>query len=522
MRRIASALLALATVTLCYAQPHAAVPIEMPPGTVIDHQSAESRQYIGSPSIVVAPNGDYVASHDLFGPGSTSTASAVSKVFLSHDRGVTWKQAAEMNDQFWSNLFVHGDRLYLMGTTYEYGRIVIRESRDNGAHWSKAHLLTVDTGYHTAPMPMVTRDGRLYRAFEYHPEGPWGSFQALMLSAPVDADLTDRKSWTMTPRVGFPAGDEGRTWLEGNAVIGPRGDVLDILRVDNRERAAILALHDGKLAVQQFVTMPGGAKKFTIRYDSRSKLYWSLVNPALPGEALSVSTPASVRNTLALVSSPDLQHWTPRSIVMQHADAAYFGFQYVDWQFDGDDILAVVRTSFADEAGNAHTYHDANFMLFQRIARFREAGTVALTGTPFRVAEVEDGTLMKKWTALTLADAQRAPAGVASEPIGLYGNHTTTLTTRTRTGQPEQHRDWFDVFYAVAGHARLVSGGTLTGSTTVADGELRGSGIVGGTSTQVDPGTAIHIDPGVPHQLLIDETEPFTYFVVKVHVDKVP
>jgi hypothetical protein len=57
------------------------------------------------------------------------------------------------------------------------------------------------------------------------------------------------------------------------------------------------------------VEFPGGAKKFTIRYDRKSKLYWALTNPA-PGEA----DPASVRNTLALISSPDLRRWQVRKV----------------------------------------------------------------------------------------------------------------------------------------------------------------------------------------------------------------
>ena len=493
-----------------------AVKVEAPPGVVIDHQPAATREYIGSPSIVIAPNGDYIASHDLFGPGSTSTRSALSKVFLSHDRGVTWKQTAEFKDQFWSNLFAHRGRVYLMGTTYEYGKIVIRESRDNGAHWSDAHLLTTGVGYHTAPVPVAFKDGRIYRAFELHPEGPWGSFKALMLSAREDADLTDLQSWSMTEGLSFPPGDEGRTWLEGNAVVGPHGEILDVLRVDNRERAAVLELVDGKMTVRRFVDMPGGAKKFTIRFDSASKLYWSLVNPALPGEPLSVSTPASVRNTLALISSPDLIRWTARSIVMQHADSAFYGFQYVDWQFDGSDVIAAVRTSFADDAGNAHNYHDANFMLFKRVHDFRKTGKAALTGSAFSVAEVEDAALMKKWAAVTLSDAQRSPSGAGSEPIGQYGNHTTTLTTRTATGQAEQHREWSDVFYVVQGKATLLSGGSLVNGNVISDGEQRGTGVAGGSSQVLEPGAVVHISPGVPHQLILDGAEPFTYFVVKV------
>ena len=53
------------------------------------------------------------------------STSAVLRAFCSTDRGRTWAQTAEMRDQFWSNLFQHRGKLYLMGTTYEYGRIVI-------------------------------------------------------------------------------------------------------------------------------------------------------------------------------------------------------------------------------------------------------------------------------------------------------------------------------------------------------------------------------------------------------------
>ncbi len=36
------------------------------------------------------------------------------------------------------------------------------------------------------------------------------------------------------------------------------------------------------------------------------------------------------RNTLALVSSPDLTNWSVRSIVFYHPDVAEHGFRYVD------------------------------------------------------------------------------------------------------------------------------------------------------------------------------------------------
>lgn len=360
---------------------------QMPPGIVIDHQPASTRQYIGSPSILIAPNGDYIASHDLFGPGSTSTVSAESKIFVSTDHGANWKQTAHFSDQFWSNLFTLNGRSYLMGTTYEYGRIVIRSSTDNGRTWSDPAYLTSDTGYHTAPVPMAIHHGRIYRAFEFHPTGPWGSFQAFVMSASLTSDITRSENWSFSNRLSFPVSDEGNTWLEGNAVLTPQGKIVDILRVNNRERAAILELNGNTLSVGRFIDFPGGAKKFSIRFDSTTKLYWALTNPALLGETQTISAPASVRNTLAVISSPDLIHWSPRSIVIHHPDVTHHGFQYVDWQFDGKDIIVASRTAFDDAEGGAHNFHDANFLTFHRIANFRKLGTVKLDGKAIHTAE---------------------------------------------------------------------------------------------------------------------------------------
>ena len=50
-----------------------------------------------------------------------------------------------------------------------------------------------------------------------------------------------------------------------------------------------------------------------------------------------------------MTSSPDLTHWTVRCVLLQHVDRAVHGFQYVDWLFDGDDIIAACRTAFDDD-----------------------------------------------------------------------------------------------------------------------------------------------------------------------------
>jgi hypothetical protein len=340
----------------------AALAVETPPGVVIDHEPASSRRYIGSPSIAILSDGSYVASHDFFGPASNQGVSGVTRVFRSTDRGKSWERTAEFGDQFWSNLFVHRGALYLMGTSGEYGRIVIRRSRDGGRTWSAGSFLTTAPKYHTAPVPVAIYKGRVWRAFELHPPGPWGFFQALALSAPVKADLLEARSWSMAQPLPFPAdAPQGKHWLEGNIVIGPHRELLDILRVDNVEEAAITRVARDRLRFDGMVAFPGGAKKFTIRYDRKSKLYWALSNPA-PG----VGNPASVRNTLALISSPDLRQWQVRRTILTHPDEVRHAFQYADWQFDGEDLVVVSRTAFDDEEGGASRGHDANFMTFHR------------------------------------------------------------------------------------------------------------------------------------------------------------
>ena len=43
------------------------------------------------------------------------------------------------------------------------------------------------------------------------------------------------------------------------------------------------------------------------------------------------------------------------------------GSQYPDWQFDGEDIICLVRTAY----DGAHNFHDSNRITFHRIKNFR-------------------------------------------------------------------------------------------------------------------------------------------------------
>jgi hypothetical protein len=384
--------------TVCGGEPRIKANTTGVPGVVIDHQPASTRKYIGSPSIAILPDGSYVASHDIFGPGSRYSQS---KVFGSRDGGKTWQHLSDIDGAFWNTLFVHRGSLYLMGASARYGNTVIRRSDDGGRTWTTPKdgttgLLLADTGYHCAPQPVLVHAGRLWRAMEDKgaPGGGWGKhFRAFMMSAPVDADLLKADSWTISNRLARdPTWLDGKFggWLEGNAVLAPDGRVVNILRVEyptGGGKAAIVNVSDDGRTVSidpetGFVDLPGGCTKFTIRFDPVSKHYWTLSNYIPPQHR--VQRPGATRNTLALVRSADLRNWEVRSIIAYHPDIKKHGFQYPDWQFEGDDIVAVSRTAYDDGLGGAHNYHDANYLTFHRLSGFRDLENRELPPAPPR------------------------------------------------------------------------------------------------------------------------------------------
>ncbi|GAB3416532.1 sialidase family protein [Niabella aquatica] len=355
------------------------------PGIVITHVPASSQTYIGSPSICILPNGKYVASHDFFGPNSQEATNAKTEIFESADKGQSWKKIAELN-QFWSGLFVHKSKLYLMGTRNGEGDCVIRRSADGGHTWTnpvdeKTGLLIPareGIGYHTSSMPVLDAKGKLWRGMEeVKPGGPWGGFKAFVMSVKENRDLLYAKNWTVSNKLQMDKDlGKGAEWLEGNAVMDPDGNVVDILRVHygpDTLAAMINISRNGKKAIFNpaagFITLPGASKKFNIKKDPKLNKYWTLTN-AVPEEYRS-GYMERTRNTVCLLSSDDLVNWQQHGIILQGKNVAKHGFQYLDWQFDGDDLIAAVRTAYDDDFGGADNQHNANYLIFYRVKDFR-------------------------------------------------------------------------------------------------------------------------------------------------------
>ena len=388
--------------------------------TQVTYQDERTRTYLGSPSIVRLDDGALIVSHDHFGPGCPRNhegEESLTAIHRSDDDGVNWRPVTHIMNQYWSSLFVLDGVLYILGTSQQYGSIHIRRSMDGGFTWS--HVADAGSGllaaggyyhdppnYHCAPVPVLVHAGRVWKAFEDCDPCVWGTgFQACVISAPVGADLLDAGSWTMTNKIRFdpawrraywgPA--EAPGWREGNVVAAPDGSLRNILAFEARPMLREVAARcrisaEGSELVFQpetgFVDFPGAKAKFTIRRDPATGRYLSIVNDLVDAERLAekrvghgVFSHVRQRNVSSLVASTDLVHWRRVATVLDDRSGLEWedsirltGFQYTDWQFDGEDIVYAVRTAYR----GARNFHDSNRILFGKVRGFRSL--IAATG----------------------------------------------------------------------------------------------------------------------------------------------
>ena len=398
--------------------------------TQIAYQDPATNVYLHDPSIVRLDNGDLLVSLNYHGPGSVRSIEdqeCLTSLYRSRDRGKNWSVLTHVNHCFAANLFTHRGAIYLLGMDRRFGSICIRRSDDDGNTWSRlapegsdparivgsaeealrtpaqricaGRLFQGGPGedppnYHSSVMPVLESGGRIYRAVEdcapkdwpgIHADSSIRRMQAFVISAPSDADLLDPTSWRMSNKLPYDAAYSSSWenppikpgWLEGNVVETPAGALWNIIRVNTDpvvDKAAIIHVHDEGRRVSfdpasDFIDLPGGMTKFTIRRDPETGLYCMLCNnntdPRYPNQ----------RNVLSLFTSVDLIHWELCKTLIEDDSALSWeesieqvAFQYPDWQFDGDDIIYVLRTAY----GGAADYHDANRITFHRLTNFRD------------------------------------------------------------------------------------------------------------------------------------------------------
>ncbi len=362
------------------------------PGSVIGYRAATTDQYLSSPSIAILPNGDYVASHDLFGSGFDDETSGLTTVYRSTDSGDSWTKVSEVADMHFSSLFVHDNELYVLGSRQSGGDFLIRKSTDNGSTWTtpadpNSGLILPGSFGGTSHNPVVY-NGRLWAMT--HAQG-----SPKALSAPVGSDLLKATSWTLSNHIpkqtsdldGYPFSDFDR-WTEAQPVASPDQGVVYLPKLADSRYTAHLRANSttGNLTFDRdndYAFMPGAEKKFGISYDSVSQKFWATSNPVLEEhEDDNSDIGGRTRNTAAVLSSSDLRDWKLESVFLYHPDRAFHAFQYLNFAFDGDDMAIVSRTAFDDGLGGADSYHDNNFMTFHRVEDFRN-----LTPTQVLVAD---------------------------------------------------------------------------------------------------------------------------------------
>jgi len=126
------------------------------------------------------------------------------------------------------------------------------------------------------------------------------------------------------------------------------------------------------------------------------------------------------------------------------------------------------------------------------------------------------------WKSAALKDYENTLAArmdamkLATEQLGKFGNHSFMIIHREATGEAEVHDNQTDVFIVESGSATLVLGGVVEGGRTTAPGETRGKVIRDGERKTLGAGDIVHIPATVPHQVLIEPGQKFTYLVIKV------
>jgi mannose-6-phosphate isomerase-like protein (cupin superfamily) len=128
------------------------------------------------------------------------------------------------------------------------------------------------------------------------------------------------------------------------------------------------------------------------------------------------------------------------------------------------------------------------------------------------------------WSAASLTQLEQTlKTEAAGSPHHMSVRHLTDFTNdmfmlsrREADGVVEWHETQADIFVVQSGSATLVVGGKMVGGETVEPHEKRNGTIEGGVHRRLSAGDIVRIPARVPHQILLDGSNGFTYFVIKV------
>ncbi len=346
-----------------------------------DEAHAYSGYAFGSPSWIRHPEGYLLASMDMFGPGATPQNTSF--IFRSDDDGETWHYVNQIMPSFWAKLFLHKGEVYILTVSTEYGDLLIGKSTDGGRTFTAPTVLLRgfngkrgSVGVHKNPQNILRANGRLYETLEW---GSWGNKEychaAMVMSCDENDDLLVPENWSFTPPRKFdhfaPELEDlpmNTMTIEGTLVLSPEGKMYNMMRFGKRGYALAYEVNqedpDAQLTYSHLMEFPANFSKFMIKYDEKSGKYYSVATRLYEGGR------GNARNYMTLMASEDLKKWYDVCEIFDYRDqdVEKIGFQYVDFEFEGDDILFLCRTAI----NGAANFHDANYFTFHRIKNFRE------------------------------------------------------------------------------------------------------------------------------------------------------
>lgn len=353
-------------------------------GTVVNYLHPDdeaysfSGRYLCSPSLLRLPCGTLLASMDVYASGAPQN---LTLIFRSEDNGRTWHYSCELMPCFWGKMFYRDGKVYMLACSTEYGDLLIGHSEDGGKSFSSPTVLLRglggkdgSVGVHKNPQNIFIHNRRIYETLE------WGSWKnkdyyhaAMVMSCNEDDDLLSPESWHFTPPLKYDrtwegtASDGEKGCIEGTLCTDRGGRLLNLMRYQTDEKK-ILAFSvneddpDAMLSFSHAIDFPANLSKFMIKYDDVSDKYYSVANRR-------IDSPKTRRNLLSLLSSSDLISWETVCdlIDRRDEDESKIGFQYVDFEIEGDDIIFLCRTAI----NGAHSFHDSNYSTFHTVKGFR-------------------------------------------------------------------------------------------------------------------------------------------------------
>jgi len=353
-------------------------------GTVVNYVHPEDKCYDfagycpANPTMIRCPEGYLLVSMDLYGCNYPQN---LTLIYRSDDNGKTWYYVNELFPCYWGKLFLYNGEIYMLSVSTEYGDLLIGKSTDGGKTFGEPTVLLGgsngkhgEMGVHKCPQPVVEFNGRIWETLEW---GSWGRgyHAAMVMSAPIGSDLLDADSWSFSEPVkynpdweGLPKGNS-RGNIEGNLIaIGDK--LYNIMRYEmgNLEPNYGLAMvyevdtecPENPIVYKKCIEFPGNHAKFEIKYDTKTKKYYSIVSRIWEPSA------HWKRCLLSLLVSEDCEHWEVLEDIMdmRDEDPDKFGFQYTDFMIEDDKILYVCRTAM----NGAENFHNTNYIIFGTIS----------------------------------------------------------------------------------------------------------------------------------------------------------